>query len=224
MSGNHRWEFLKGYLSSPTAVGSVIPSSRALARAVCAPYEQRANGAVALEIGAGTGPVTRYLGTLLRDGDELDICEVHPDFADILERDVLTGADFRPRVAAGRVRLLRAAAQDIRRERHYDYIICGLPLTAFELRDVEAVFEMVRRSLKPGGIFSYYEYVGLRRASCLFALGRRRQRVRSVNAFLSEEISRHQFSAQTVVLNFLPAHTHHLRFDGRSQKSASRGL
>jgi phospholipid N-methyltransferase len=210
---DQRWRFLKGYLGNPNTVGSVAPSSRSLAAALCEPYRRFEKAAAVLEVGAGTGAITRHLGALLSREDELDICEIQADFADILERDVLTRADLAPGVDAGRVRLLRTPVQELSTENRYDFIISGLPLSAFELRDVRDVFGVVRRSLKPGGVFSYFEYMGLRRTSYLFAVGKRRQRIRSVSSFLSQKIHDHQIYRRAVLANFPPAHARHLRFD-----------
>ncbi len=213
MSLRQRWRFLKEYLFNPGVVGAWAPSSRALAAALCEPYRRSREAAKVLEVGAGTGAVTRHLGSVLRDGDELDICEIKPEFADILERDVLTRTKLARGVAAGRVRLIRSAVQDLTAKSRYDFVISGLPLTAFELSDVRGVFDVVRRSLKRGGVFSYFEYVGLRTTSRMLALGRRRERLRSVSSLLSRNIRTHQFDQRTVLANFPPAHARHLRFD-----------
>ncbi|UCC32357.1 MAG: hypothetical protein JSU86_08750, partial [Phycisphaerales bacterium] len=101
MGLRQRWRFLTSYLRKPNVVGAIAPSSRALAVALCEPYRRFRGPAKILEVGAGTGAVTRHLGSLLGDQDELDICEIHPDFADILEQDVLNGAGFVRNVAAG---------------------------------------------------------------------------------------------------------------------------
>lgn len=214
--------FLKGYLRRPNIVGALAPSSHALAAALCEPYRQHRQPARILEVGAGTGAVTRHIGRLLRDKDELDICEIVPDFADILEEEVLSLSDFAPAVADGRVRLLRAAFQDIPFEGRYDFVISGLPLTAFDLRDVREVFQVVKKTLKPGGVFSYFEYMGLRRTSRVLAVGRRRGRIRLVSAYLSRRIRDFQFDRQTVLWNILPAHARHLSFDGEAGRDASK--
>jgi phospholipid N-methyltransferase len=207
-----RWRFLSRYFRSPNTVGAIAPSSRALAVAVCGPFRNAKRPASVLEIGAGTGAVTRYLGTLLGPADRLDICEISQDFADILERDLLSGSLFADAVAEGRVRLLRQAVQKLPPSNRYDFIISGLPLTSFELRDVEEVFAVIRRSLNPGGVFSYFEYVALRRTSRALALGKRRRRIRDVSRFLAKNIRQHQFAHQMIMPNFPPAHVRHLRF------------
>lgn len=209
---SHRWRFITAYLRKPTVIGAIAPSSRALASALCEPFRRYARPAKVLELGAGTGAFTRYLGSLLGEEDELDVCEVQPDFADILRSDVFRGADLAPAVADGRVRLLSFAVQEIDFEDRYDFVISGLPLTAFSLSDVEAVFDVIRRCLKPSGVFSYFEYIGLRKTSRLLSVGRPRSRIRLVSAYLRRNIRNHQFAGRVVLRNLPPAYARHLRF------------
>jgi phospholipid N-methyltransferase len=176
-----------------------------------------------LEVGAGTGAVTRQIGRLLGEEDRLDVCEIEPRFADLLDRNVLTLPNFAPAVAQGRVRLIRGAVQDLIGEREYDYVISGLPFTAFKLTEVEVIFSTIRECLKPGGVFSYFEYVGLRRISRTLRLGKARNRIRSVSAHLNRHIRAHQFARRTVLTNLPPAHARHLRFE-EPEGFVARGL
>ena len=166
-----------------------------------------------LEVGAGTGVVARHLGGLLDPADSLDICEPDPKFTEILERDVLTREPLAAAVARGRVRLLRQPVQMLSERRRYDYVIAGLPFTAFALSDLRDVFAVIRGALKPGGVLSYFEYVGLRKTSRVLSIGRNRTRVRSVSAFLAQNIRDFQFDRKTVLRNLPPAFVRHLRFD-----------
>ncbi len=213
MSLTHRLRFLERYMREPQRVGALAPSSRALAVALCEPFRRRSRPARVLEVGAGTGAITRYIGGLLGERDELDICEIQEDFADILEKEVLSEADFAPAVARGRVRLLRGPVQEFADENRYDFVISGLPLTAFRLEEVQSVLATIRASLRPGGVLSYFEYAGLRQASRLFAVGSNRKRIQRVSAYLSENIRNHEFERRIVFQNFPPAHARHLRFE-----------
>ena len=86
-------------------------------------------------------------------------------------------------------------------------------MTGFPLPLVHEVFDVIRRLLKPEGVLSYYEYVGLRRTSRLLSIGPSRERYRSVSAFLTGAIRNHQFAHRLVMKNIPPAHARHLRFD-----------
>jgi len=150
---------------------------------------------------------------VLRSADHLDICESAPPFVEMLERELLSSPLFASAVAQGRVRLIPGPVQQIDAEDRYDFVISGLPLTAFELADVKDVFSVVRHCLKPGGVFSYFEYVGLRKLTRTLTRGRRRARVAEVSRFLSSSIRAHEFERRTVLLNVPPAHARHWRFE-----------
>ena len=217
----HNWRFLRQFLRRPKVIGAVAPSSRALATAVCGPYRRAAGSVRLLEVGAGTGSITRHIGTILGSDDRLDLCEIYPELASVLARDVLTNGDFAPAVADGRVRLLNMPVQEIDEPNGYDFVISGLPLTSFDLESVRSILEVIRRALKPGGVFSYFEYIALRPLSRTCAVGRRRARIRGVSAFLTRHIRDHQFSRQTVLANFPPAHARHFRYDEATESPAS---
>lgn len=223
VSFQNRLRFLKEYVSDPSTVGALAPSSGALAQALCEPFRRFQRPAKVLEVGAGTGAVTRHLGALLGEKDELDICEIQPRFADILRRDVLPRPEFADGVRSGRVRLLVQPVQEIANENHYDFIISGLPLTSFDLRLVQEVFEAFRRCLKPEGILSYFEYVAIRRTSRAFSVGQSRKRVRSVSRYLTARIREHQFARRTVLRNFPPAYARHLKFESEEVPVGVKG-
>jgi phospholipid N-methyltransferase len=205
--------FFKRYLNDPRTVGAIAPSSPGLSRALCGPFRARRTPARVLEVGAGTGSVTRQIARFFGPEDRLDVCEINPVFGEILEREVLTRPGLREGVAEGRVRLLKQPVQALTQVEPYDYILSGLPFTSFELEDVEEIFDVIRRCLKPDGVFSYFEYVALRRASTALAVGKKRRRVRSVSSYMNETIRNHQFARRTVLRNLPPAHARHLRFD-----------
>lgn len=216
-----RWRFARQYLREPNVVGALAPSSSALALALCEPFRRRTRPARVLEVGAGTGAITRHIGPLLGDHDELDVCEIQPSFADILEREVLAHDSFASARAQGRLRVLCKPVQELTQNNHYDFVISGLPLTAFAFEDLQAVLATIRRSLRPGGVFSYFEYVALRRASRLLSFGGKRRRIQRVSAYLSEHIREHQFDREIVLRNFPPAHARHLRFEPSKGSVAS---
>lgn len=211
-----RWQFLKHYFAEPQKVGALAPSSPALADALCRPFSQRTAPARILEVGAGTGAITRRICELLGDEDHLDICEMESELADILEKRVLSEPRADRAHAQGRIRLMRIPIQELAEDERYDFIISGLPLTAFDLRDVRQAFQIMKRCLKPEGTLSYYEYMVLRRVSRTLALGSKRRRIHRVSAYLNRTIKAHEFRHDLVFGNFPPARARHLRFNGRS--------
>lgn len=213
MSVSDSIRFLRRYLAAPHVTGAVAPSSVRLAMALTRPFARRTRAVRVLEVGAGTGAVTRVIGDLLGAEDQLDVCEIQAELADVLDCDVLRKGRLGEARREGRVRLLRCPVEEVDAPDTYDYVICGLPFTAFPAGDVRRILRVIRRNLKPGGTFSYFEYVGLRRMSRTLGWGRRRRRVRVVSRVLDVLIRRHEVSRETVLLNFPPAHGRHWRFD-----------
>lgn len=212
--------FLKVSMREPMVVGAVAPSSKFLVDALVRPFSRRRHPSRVLEIGAGTGRVTRRIGQLMGPEDHFDICEIQHSFADLIEATVLAAPRLAEARRDGRIRLLRCPAQDIVDPIGYDFIISGLPFTAFEPELVVKLLQAVRRNLRPGGVFSYFEYLALRRLNSTFALGRGRRRIHAVSALLDKHIGEHEFRRETVLLNVPPAYARHWRFEG----GKNRGL
>ena len=213
MSMSGRLRFLHRYLTVPHIVGAVAPSSAQMAEALVAPFAKRREPADVLEVGAGTGAVTRVIGQHLGPADRLDVCEIEPALADVLDREVLNEGPLAAARAEGRVRLIRGPVQQLHAPAAYDFIIAGLPFTAFTVADVREILRVIQRCLKPGGTFSYFEYVGLRRLACAAAMLSGRIRVRRVSAYLNRRIAAHQVGITTVWCNLPPAHARHWQFD-----------
>jgi len=205
--------FFRSYLNEPSVVGAVLPSSSRLGAALLRPFAGRDAAARVLEIGAGTGSITECITDRMRPDDHLDICEINRDFANRIESKVLAAPRLQRARRRGRIRVLCCPAEAIVDVEGYDFIVSGLPLTAFEPRLVKAILSSVRRNLRPGGVFSYFEYVGLRRLNRSLAMGKSRRRIRRVSALLDYNIKRHQFSRETVLSNIPPAHARHWRFE-----------
>ena len=155
--GSARWSFLRQSWSRPVLTGAIAPSGSRLARSLTAPVLERTGRPLTvLEVGAGTGAVTRVLLPLLAPGSRLDVVEVNPAFLPAL-RDLLTGApvdarlhgvafaDAEPHLAAG-----------------YDVIVSALPFTNFDPGFVRSTLDRYEELLQPGGSLTWFAYLGSR--------------------------------------------------------------
>src|SRR5579883_3247222 len=101
------WEdclaFYRQFREQYTTTGSVMPSSRALARALTRPMRRNSGPRRLLEVGPGTGAVTVEIVHLLRPGDQLDIVEINPAFVAHLEHRFASEPDFQRRRSQCRV-------------------------------------------------------------------------------------------------------------------------
>jgi phosphatidylethanolamine/phosphatidyl-N-methylethanolamine N-methyltransferase len=75
--------FIRTWMEKPLSIGSVTPSSPALARAMAAYVDPQSEGAV-IELGPGTGPVTEALVAQGIDPARLILVEFDPAFCALL--------------------------------------------------------------------------------------------------------------------------------------------
>ncbi len=217
-------EFLRRFLANPQQIGALAPSSRHLAEALTEPMSRRTRPSRILEVGAGTGAITRHLVDLLGPDDHLDICELQPDFCSVLERDVLSLPAAKLARSRGRIQLLTCRVEQIDRPAHYDFIISGLPLNSFDPETVDTILDRILANLAPGGVFSYFEYVGLGRITRHLGSSATRRRTGAVRDLLKQRIQRHQFARRTVLWNFPPAYARHWHTTPATSITESKGL
>jgi len=205
--------FLKRFLAAPQQVGSILPSSRGLARALVAPYAKHDGPARVLEVGAGTGPVTAELARIIGPQDEIDVCEIDDHFAAVLHEKYFKSGPLADAARAGRARLMNQPMQAIEGEDRYDFIISGLPLNGFEPPLVRDILACIQRLLKPGGTYSYFEYAAARRLLRWSINGKTRRRVTQVSSMVGALIGKHEIDRQLIFVNMPPAYARHLRFE-----------
>ena len=204
-------EFFGQFRRHYCTTGSIMPSSRALARALTGPMRRRTGRARILEVGPGTGAVTAEILRLLRPGDWLDIVEINEHFVAVLEKRFAQEPLWHSR--QDQVRLIHSPLQDVAGEGVYDYMISGLPLNNFPLALVRDIFKSYRRLLKANGVLSYFEYLLIRPIKMQFVSKRERQRLHVLGRYLERKIRAGQFREDWVFLNVPPAVARHFRFD-----------
>lgn len=190
--------------------GAVLPSGPFLARELARPLTGERPAWRVLEVGPGTGSVTRRLARLLRPDDRLDAVEINPNFADLLGRRVKEDSAFAE--CRDRVRILQMPLQDVPGEAAYDLIVSGLPLNNFTVAEIRSVFAAYRRLLTPEGTLSYFEYAFIRRLKAPFAGRSERYKSTRKGRLLARYLAKHQTDCRHVWLNAPPAVVRRLRF------------
>ncbi|HUG91326.1 MAG TPA: methyltransferase domain-containing protein [Planctomycetaceae bacterium] len=202
-------EFLRQYRRHFTSTGSIAPSSGFLARAMTGPLCERNGPRRILEIGPGTGAVTRRIVRLMGPDDRLDLVELNDVFAGILRRRFETDRHYRR--VAGRSELHVCPIQEFASEAKYDIVISGLPINNFAIELVRDVFEAYFRLLAPGGVLSYFEYMYMRPMRKLVSGRATRERLNDLDAFLQPLLHQHRIRTSWVFINLPPAWVQHLR-------------
>jgi phosphatidylethanolamine/phosphatidyl-N-methylethanolamine N-methyltransferase len=144
--------FLGKFLRNPRNVGSVIPSSRALACAMAraVPVDPKA---IVVELGPGTGALTRQVLDVLAPGERFLAIDIDPEFCDKL-RARWPGIDCECGSAADLPRMLNA-----RQWAGVNHVLSGLPFASLPAAISRAILAAVGQSLVPGGTFSTFQYV-----------------------------------------------------------------
>jgi phosphatidylethanolamine/phosphatidyl-N-methylethanolamine N-methyltransferase len=142
--------FLRRWLANPLQMGSVIPSSPVLCRRIAA-LVQRKEDEVVLELGAGTGVVSRALLQAGIPAERLVVVEIVPDMAEHLRR-AMPGVNV---VQGDAFDLANALPQ--RMHGKVGTAICGIPLVMLPLAQQQRFVDAVE-SVAPGKGFLLYTY------------------------------------------------------------------
>ncbi len=142
--------FFRRWLANPLQMGSMVPSSAALCRRIVAATRYGADEIV-LELGAGTGVISR---ALLRSGlppARLHVVEIVPDMAAHLRR-VLPGVAVIEGDARRLAALLPAALHG-----RVGTVICGIPLVLLPVAEQRRFIDAIA-AVAPGRGFLHFSY------------------------------------------------------------------
>lgn len=200
--------FFRGAREAFQQTGAIAPSSRFLARAITSAIRGQGRRPLrVLEAGAGTGALTGEILRCLPEGSTLDIYEINPVFAGYLQ-EKFGGPERGP----GRrlVQVHNRKVQEISAESRYDAIVSGLPLNNFRPAEVREILTVLMRTLQPGGVLSYFEYLLIRELKSFAARAHERRRLKEVGMVTGRFLDAYEFRRDAVVLNIPPALVHHL--------------
>ncbi|MET7694070.1 methyltransferase [Streptomyces sp. NPDC005483] len=204
------WMFLAEAARDLRTTGAVAPSGKALARALTDPVRAQGPRPLSvLEVGAGTGAITRVLIPQLSRGSRLDIVEANPRFATRLRSLVAAHPALADRPA--QVTVHQTLLENLATDERYDVIVSGLPLTNFTPAQVEQIMSRYMELLHPGGILTYFAYLGTRRARALTASRTEARRHAAVDEVMTGYQRRYAVGRWTVWANVPPAYAWHLQ-------------
>lgn len=207
-------EFLRQYHRRFETTGAIAPSSRFLARALTGPIERHGGPVRVLEVGPGTGAVTRRIVRLLKPGDRFDLVEINESFVSVLERKFAHDPDFRR--VADRSHVHQCPIQKFVAEAPYDFIVSGLPLNNFPPGLVDEILDVCLALLAPEGVLSYFEYMYMRPLRRLVSNRSGRERLGQLETVLQKYLGTHRVRRDWVFVNLPPAWVQHLRRNGET--------
>lgn len=192
--------------------GAVLPSSARLARSMTAPiqdYRMDERPKRILEVGAGTGAMTRELLRKMGPDDLLVVYELSEDLA----RDLKLMLDSSPTARRRKVEIRVRAFPEGLEDEAYDFAVCSLPFNNFPSTEVRRILATFARCLEGGGILTYFEYCHLRQLKLRVSTGKEALRLRRIQRIFEDYLATHRISSKTVRLNVPPAWVHILRFE-----------
>jgi phosphatidylethanolamine/phosphatidyl-N-methylethanolamine N-methyltransferase len=142
--------FFRRWVQNPLQMGSVVPSSPALCRRVALHVQRRPDEAV-LELGAGTGVISRALLASGVPAERLFVVEIVPSMARHL-RAILPGVN----VIEGDARALPSL---LPAEWHgkIGTVVCGIPLVLLKKPEQRRFIDAIE-AVAPGRGFLHYSY------------------------------------------------------------------
>ncbi|HEV2682674.1 MAG TPA: rRNA adenine N-6-methyltransferase family protein [Rhodanobacter sp.] len=151
MALNDTLAFLRAWLRDPRGIGAVTPSGAALARLMTAHVSQL-DGPV-IELGPGTGALTRALLARGVPPHRLALIEADPHFADALAKRY-------PKTTILRMDAAQLGhTESLFGEERACAVVSGLPLLSMPASQVAAIVQGVfERQLRNGGMFYQFTY------------------------------------------------------------------
>jgi phospholipid N-methyltransferase len=142
--------FLRRFIGAPRQVGSVMPSSPYLMRAMM----DKINWDSALdiaELGAGTGVFTRAIIRKMPQEGNLMVFEIDPELKAIIEKE------HEGLTVYGDARELPQIMESLG-VRHLDYVLSSLPFAVLPPGMTSTIIDAIDASLKPDGKLIAYQY------------------------------------------------------------------
>ncbi|MBN1994010.1 MAG: methyltransferase domain-containing protein [Anaerolineae bacterium] len=209
---SQRQLFFRQFIQDFFHVGAILPSSRALARAVVA-YLARKQGPVrVLEAGAGTGAFTREIVPLLQPGDTLDIVEINPRLMESLQQRFRQETQFQKQDVE--INFIIDDVRHISSSHFYNFIVFSLPLTNFPSAMVQEILALMMNQLQPGGVFSYVHYIFISRFKYLFGGATVRAQMRANQEIIDTFAAKYQIKRRAVWWNVPPSWTYYWQKPG----------
>jgi len=131
------------------SVGALAPSSKYLVNKMLKPIAFSKDYKI-LELGPGTGVITKQILDNLNDKSELISIELNDEFCAQLKN-----------LESDKFTVLKANAENIQslfQEKSFDYIISGLPLALFKKQQVANILDGCLSVLKTDGKFIQFQY------------------------------------------------------------------
>ncbi len=182
-------EFLKNFKRTGAFCATSNTASRTLSNVI---KEIKKKDKKILEVGSGTGAITKEIIKNISSFDNLDLCEMNEVFARDLEKNF----------SADNIHVFQMPIQNLP-EKKYDVIICSLPFLNFDRNLVEEIFDKFKRLSNENTIITFFEYKYCRYFGSFLS-----DRIKNVNNFLKNFFSTRTIKNKSIWRNIPPMTIH----------------
>ncbi len=183
-------------------IGALAPSSSFLAVAMTKYVEEYRDAKSILEVGAGTGAITKTLAKRMSRSQHADIVEIYPQLSMLLNWRF---SNF-PSISIHCSDIVQFIP-----EAKYDVIISSLPLNAFAPAKTSAVIDRLVELAAPGAVISFFEYKILQKLAPFFLAKKKLADYYQSRGRIENFINEYKFDEAVIRLNIPPAVVHYLR-------------
>lgn len=150
------------FLRDISKTGAVAPSSKFLAndivRALKAQIHSSERPLRILELGPGTGTLTKAIIAALRPQDSLELVEINPHFCRMLRRKFKNDG----------IRVHYEDVLEFEPGIRYDYVFSSIPYESIPEDISEQIWRKKLALCAPDGMISYYKYLNINRFRCKY--------------------------------------------------------
>lgn len=172
-----------------------------------------------LEVGPGTGSITKFIIPLLQPGMTLTICEINPNFMQYLKAELEQMPAFQER--RDQIDFFLGPVQDLSAEKQYDLIVCALPFLNFPITLLDEIFDKLTNLSHSNTLMSFYQYMGLKRMRDLFSGFAKKQTSLAATQYIERQLCARQISKSEVWFNVLPICVYTLNMNPELQPALS---
>jgi phospholipid N-methyltransferase len=146
------WLFARKFAVKGRAIASIGPSGPTICEAMVRQVDFSQPGVI-VELGAGTGAITRSIMSCMQSHHRLIVVEIEPDFVDILRERLPQCEVVRADATSMEGPLRQLGVRQVK------YVFSGLATPHLPLRGQIGLYRWLRRMLDPSGAFVQITYV-----------------------------------------------------------------